>query len=156
MGRISRKDKYPDTKTFHFYNANPRNRITGDCVTRALCTALDMPYNECVMEQAECQCKTGYDNADPKGIDKYLQSKGWVKMPQPRKEDGTKYTGKEFCYELRSYDSSLGKNVDFDFRIDRVVANIGGHHTVAIVEGMIYDIWNSENKCIGNFWVKKS
>ena len=152
MGKTSRRDKYPDTKAFHFFNANPHNRVTGDCVTRALCTALQIPYNECVMEQAELQCRTGYDNADPKGFDKYLQEKGWVKMKQPRKEDGKKYTGKEFCRELYAYDSKIGEGVDFE--MDRIVANIGGNHTVAIISGQIYDIWNCENKTIGNFWVR--
>lgn len=39
---MKRQEKYPETRTFHFHNANPKNRITGDCVTRALCTALEI------------------------------------------------------------------------------------------------------------------
>lgn len=140
----TREQKYPNTETFTYYNANPKNRITGDCVTRALCTALQIPYNQCVMEQAEIQCKTGYDNATAQGIDYYLRTKGWVKQPQPRKGDNTKYTGKEFCEMLQKY----RKNVN-------IVANIGGHHTVAIIKGKVHDTWNSTNGCIGNYWVKK-
>ena len=145
---MKRQDKYPETETFHFHNANPKGRITGDCVTRALCTALEIPYNQCVMEQAEVQCKTGYDNATAQGIEHYLKTKGWVKKNQPRKPDGTKYTGKEWCrYLQEDYAWVLGKET-------RIVANIGGHHTVAIVDGKVWDIWDSTDGCIGNYWVK--
>jgi hypothetical protein len=147
---MKRQEKYPETRTFHFYNANPKNRITGDCVTRALCTALDIPYNRCVMEQAEVQCKTGYDNATAQGIDYYLKEQGWVKMPQPRKADGTKYTGKEWCEQLQE-DIVWAMNGEL---LTRIVANIGGHHTVAIIDGKVYDHWDSTDGCIGNYWIK--
>ena len=57
---MNRKERYPDTDTFSYFNANPKNKITGDCVARAICTALELPYNQVVMELAEQQCKTGY------------------------------------------------------------------------------------------------
>lgn len=148
---MKRQDKYPNTRTFHFHNANPKNRITGDCVTRALCTALEIPYNQCVMEQAEVQCKTGYDNATAQGIDYYLKTYGWTKHPQPRKPDGTKYTGKEWCERLQE-DIVWAKNGK---SLKRIVANIGGHHTVAIIDGKVYDHWDCTDGCIGNYWVKE-
>lgn len=42
---MKRQDKFPDTTTFHYHNANPHNRITGDCVTRAETVVLEIPYN---------------------------------------------------------------------------------------------------------------
>ena len=141
---MKRQEKFPDTQYFHYYNANPKSRITGDCVTRALCTALEIPYNKCVMEQAEVQCKTGYDNATAQGIDYYLKTKGWVKHSQPRKANGTKYTGAEWCKVLQE----LGQ-------MKNIVANIGGHHTVAIIDGKVWDTWNSTGGCIGNYWTKQ-
>lgn len=56
---MKRQEKYPETSTFHYYNANPKNRITTDCVIRAITTALEQDYNKTVMEMAEMQCKTG-------------------------------------------------------------------------------------------------
>lgn len=135
------KEKYPETKTFHYYNANPKNRVTGDCVFRAFTLALQQDYNATVMEMAELMCKTGYALNDTKGISKYLELKGWTKHPQPKKPNGTKYTGKEFCEKIAK------KNV-------RYIANIGGHHTVAIVNGKVNDIWDSTDGCIGNYWTK--
>ncbi len=43
---MTRKEKFPDTKTFHYFNANPHNRITDDCVTRAIYTALEISYTK--------------------------------------------------------------------------------------------------------------
>lgn len=143
---MTREQKYPETRTFHYHNQNPKGRITTDCVIRAISTALELPYNQVVMEMAELQCKTGYDEADSKGIDAYLKSKGWVKHKQPRKDDGTKYTGKEFCQEAQEY------TIDYP---SRMIANIGGHHIVAIVDGRVWDIWNSTGKCIGNYWTEE-
>lgn len=135
---MKRTEKYPETSTFHYYNANPKGRITGDCYVRAISTATEIPYNTVVMEMAELQCKTGYDASEL--IDRYLKSKGWIKHAQPRKADNTKYTGKEFCERARDYEN--------------YIANIGGHHIVAIVNGKINDIWDSTNGCIGNYWTK--
>lgn len=148
---MKRQDKYPDTSTFHYYNANPKNRMTDDCVIRAISTALEIPYNQVVMEMAELQCKTGYDISSNKGIENYLSIKGWVKHSQPRKSDNTKYTGKEFCQMLSQDILSVGQSI---------VANIGGHHIVCIKEygvhgfHKVYDTWDSTDGCIGNYWTK--
>ena len=139
MARRSREEKYPSTSTFTYYNANPKGKITCDCVTRAICTALDEPYNDVLKEMFEMQFETGYEYTDKKCTEKYLKSKGWVKMKQPRKSDNTKYTGKEFC---KIYKGTC-------------VANIGGNHMVCIKNGKVYDIWDSTDRCIGNYWVRK-
>lgn len=149
-----RRSKYPETDTFHYHNANPKNRITTDCIVRVISTATEIPYNKVVMELAEMQCSTGYDYGDAALIDKYLTSKGFTKNKQPRKEDNTKYTGKEFCYLIQERLKNpfrinrLGRIK----RLSRIVANIGGHHIVAIIDGKVNDIWNSTGGCIGNFW----
>lgn len=146
---MTRQQKYPETRTFHFHNANPKNRFTTDCVIRAICTALDTTYSEVVMDLARLQCETGYDDGDDKIYDKYLISKGFVKNKQPRKEDGTKYTGKEFCKMLQQdYGYVIGKDI-------RIVAHLGGHHVVAIVDGKVWDTWDSTWGCIGNYWYKE-
>ena len=74
-----------------------------------------------------------------KCIDKYLTSKGCIKMKQPRKSDNTKYTGKEFYKIFNGV----------------CVANIGGNHVVCIKNGKVHDTWDSTDGCIGNYWVKE-
>lgn len=141
---MKRQDKYVDTKTFHFYNANPKNRITGDCVVRAISTALNQDYNQTYKELFDLSVKTGYMLNDKKCYSKYMSSKGWIKLPQPRKRDNTKYTGKEYCEMIQEY--------SFNYP-GRLFIHIGGHHVAAIVEGRICDIWNSTGGCVGNVWI---
>lgn len=136
---------YPDTETFHYHNQNPKNRITGDCRIRAISLACEVPYNDVVMDLARIQCETGYDQITNQGISILLKQYGWVKQNQPRKSDNTKFTGKEFCKYRQRVAECSG---------DRIVANIGGHHTVAIVGGKVWDTWDSTDGCIGNYWVK--
>ena len=142
---MKREDKYPNTSVFTYYNANPKNKITTDCVIRAISTATNKPYNEVVMEIAELQCKTGIDMDSKQGIEKYLATLGWIKHKQPRKYDNTKYTGKEFCKYVQEHPF-------IPFRY--IIANIGGHHIVAIIDGKILDTWNSSDGSIGNYWTK--
>lgn len=137
----NRQKKYPNTNTFHWYNANPKGKITGDCAIRAICTGLDRPYVEVYKELFENSIKTGYSIASSQNIDSYLKLQGWIKHKQPKKEDNTKYRGYEFCERARHY--------------ERYIANIGGHHIVAIVDGKVNDIWDSTHKCIGNYWTKE-
>ena len=155
---MKRIDKYPETDSFIYYNANPKNRITPDCWLRAICTGLDQDYNETLKEMVDIHLKTGYEMSSKQAIDKYLTSKGWVKCKQPKKFDGTKYTGEQFCKYMSINDATASQG--------NIIANIGGHHMVAIKptfygDGIncrykIHDIWNSSYKCIGNYYIKST
>lgn len=145
---MKRQEKYPDTSTFHYYNANPKNRVTGDCVIRAICTACEVPYNQVVMDLAKIQCETGYDQCTNQGIDLLMKQYGWIKMRQLRKSDNTKLTGKEFCEHLK------GLYID-NKPVKRLVMNIGGHHMSCIINYKIWDIWDCSDGCVGNYWVKQ-
>lgn len=143
---MRRQQKYKNTSTFCYYNANPKSKITGDCVIRALSRGMNIPYNDLYKELFDFSIKCGYMLNDKKCYERFLISKGWTKVKQPRKDDNTKYTGKEFCKEIQNY--------TFNYP-ERIIAHIGGHHVVAIVDGVINDIWDSSNKCIGNYYVQK-
>lgn len=152
--RRSRQEKYPDTECFHYHNQNPKNRITTDCVIRAISLATDTDYKQVVQDAADIQCNTGYDDGSIQNMNLLMKRYGWVKMNQPRKDDNTKYTGYEWCDWLNNHD-----NIN-----STIVANIGGHHTVCfkktsddISDDMwkIWDIWDSCNGCVGIYWVKK-
>ena len=155
---MKRSEKYRETSSFVYFNANPRNRVTSDCVIRAISAATKIPYRQVVMEMAEIQCDTGYDASENRVIDMYLAGKGWKKQRQPRHDDNTKYTGKQFCDYL-SINHGNGE-------IGNVICNIGGHHIVAIMptnhgDGFncrykVHDIWDSTDGCIGNYWVKEA
>lgn len=150
------KNKYPDTDTFHFYNANPRGKITTDCSIRAISTVLEQSYEQTLREMVDLSIKTGYFINESKCIAKYMQSKGFTLCKQPRKGDYTKYTGQEFCRTLMHpiYSEEL-RLTNEDFDRNRILANIGRHHIVAIMSGQIWDTWNSTSSSIGKVWVKK-
>ena len=81
---MTRQEKYHETSTFHFYNANPKNRTgAGDCVFRAISTALDQPWDQTLRELTEIAIKTGYAPNDPQTYTKYLQQKGFGKCRSP-------------------------------------------------------------------------
>lgn len=150
---MKRSEKYPETTTFKYYNPNPKNKITCDCVIRSLCTGLDKDYSEVVMDLAKLQIQTGFDDGDIKLYGKYLENNGWIKHKQPRKYDNTKYTGKDWCKYLSMNDN-----------IGPIVANIGGHHVVCIkptnlrdiynCRYKVFDTWDSTDGCIGIYWTK--
>lgn len=147
---MTRQQKYPETKTFHWHNENPKGRITGDCRIRAIATATGMEYNNVVLALALIQMETGYDQCTNQGIDILMDVLGWKKQKQPRKPNGKKYTGKEFCKVQQKGVSENGIVIS-----PRIFCNIGGHHEVAIVDGKVWDIWDSTGGCIGNYWVKE-
>ena len=39
---MTRQQKYPETGTFHYHNQNPKNRLTGDCIIRAISRAMEL------------------------------------------------------------------------------------------------------------------
>ena len=132
----SRQNKYPDTEIFKYHNQNPHNRITTDCVLRALSFGLGIPYNDMVMEVAKIQCKTGFDPLDR--LDLVFKNYGIEKQPMLRHYDNTKYTLKEFIKENPK---------------GTYIVNMPGHVTV-IKDGKNYDIWDctkSKSK-VGNYW----
>lgn len=155
---MTRRQKYPETKTFHYFNANPKGRITGDCRIRAISLATELDYNLVVMMLAVIQIETGYDQTANQGISILMERLGWEKMPQPRKKNGRKYTGEEFCRVQQKYlhdKSNHGNEWDDGIVISpRIFCNIGGHHEVAIIDGKVCDIWDSTEGCIGNYWYK--
>ena len=152
---MNRQSKYPDTHCFHYHNANPKNRITCDCWLRAICTGLDEPYNDVLREMVQVHLDTGYEMSSDKAVEKYLSSKGWVKHKQPRRMDGAKFTGAQFCNSVECFLRHGIRSAEGIVASNRIIANIGGHHMVAIVDAKVYDIWDSTDKCIGNYWTKK-
>ena len=144
-----------DTESFKFYNANPKDKRTADCVLRAISVATGKTWDEVLDDLVACAHKYKLMPNDPKCYEKYLDGLGFIKMKQPRKSDNTKYTGSEFCTWL---------SVNY-IHGETIVAHIGGHHAVAIMpsyEGdgindryKVFDIWNSTSKSIGNYWIKR-
>ena len=146
--------RYPETDTFLWHNENPKGHISDDCVIRAIAGASGKDWYEVFDELNAVRRATA--RVDKTAIKKYLAQEGWSIRKQPRKSNGTKYTGAEFCKWLSvNYPSG---------ELGRIIADIGGHHIVCIcpVEHgrgsncpyKVFDTWDSTGGCIGMWWTK--
>lgn len=129
-----------DNVFFHYYNANPKNKHTGDCSIRAISLALDKRYKEVLMEMAEMSFKTGYSIGSTQLEQKYLESYGWERRKQPKTWDGHKIRGTQWL-------TTAGN--------ETMVVSIGTCHLSCIKEGKFWDIWDCSDGCIGVYYVKK-
>lgn len=144
------QERHPNTEYFINHNQNPKNRLTDDCVIRAISYALDEPWETTLTGVYQVALKYKYSVCDKRCYSRYLESRGWVKCKQPRKADNTKYTGKEWCEWLNQH-REYG---------ERIIAHIGGHHIVCVAQDVdddykVFDTWNSTDGCIGNFYIKR-
>ena len=71
-----------------------------------------------------------------------LKKFGYIKMKQPRKASGRKYTVGEMDEVLTATQMEEG-----------VLLTIANHHT-CIRFGTVIDIWDCRHKTVGNYYVK--
>ena len=143
---MKRQEKYPDTEYFKFYNANEKNKIGGDCVIRAVALACSQTWEQTVRELTEMGIKKGLVLNDKNLYPKYLESKGFTQMSEPRDiYDNTKLS------VVRFIKSKLNTRTDKVI----VVANVGSHHVVCIKDNKVHDIWNSSLQTMHKYWIKK-
>lgn len=134
----SRQNKYPDTNIFKYHNQNPHNRITGDCMVRAISFATGIPYNQVVMDLAKFHCETGYDGNYSEA--KFLErTYGIPKQSQLRHSDNTKFTVKDFIKR---------------FPKGTYILRMPSHMTV-VKDGINYDIWDctKDKRKVGIYWI---
>ena len=126
-----------DSTTFRYYNCNPHNKRTEDCVIRAIAAATGDSWEYVVKQLTEYMIATGEVYNTPKLYGKYLKDVGWIKQKQPINNDGTKMKLKDFAKTFNG----------------RAIAHAGKGHITYIANGHLWDIWNCEDEIIGNYWV---
>lgn len=127
---------------FQYVNVNPKGRKTGDCSTRALVGVLGVTYEQALKMQCEEAIKSCYGITDKQVMERVLKRYGYIKMKQPRKEDGKKYTVGELDEILTKKQIEEG-----------VLVTVARHHT-CIKNGCVQDIWDCRGKTVGNYYVK--
>ncbi len=120
------------------YNANPKGKKTGDCVIRAICTALNENWADTYKGMLDIALKEGYAVSCRENYEYYLKEKGLVKQKMPRRSDRTRYTVAEFADELAKPDKTY-------------IISVARHLTVVINKDL-YDLWNAGRKSVGNYW----
>lgn len=132
-----RKVKYPETKWFIYDNMNPKGKITTDCVVRSICRAMNVPYDQVYEDMFKFSMKTYIHINDKKFLERYLKKFGYVKMKQPKHDDGTKLTVKEFCEK---------------YNTGKYILSINCHHITSIIDGKVHDIWDCTDRVVCNYW----
>lgn len=127
---------------FNKYNANPKNRRTGDCSTRALAYCLNIPWEEALRLQCEEAIKCKYDPTSREVIERVLRKYGYTKKRQPRKYDNGRFMVKELDGVLSARELS-----------NKVIVNVAKHYVVVEL-GKYTDTWDSGSRCVGNYYSK--
>lgn len=121
------------------YNPNPVNRVVGDCAIRAVAKALNTDW-----ETAYAMVTlNGFLMGDMPSSDSVwgavLRQNGFVRSVIPETCPDF-YTAEDFCRE---------------HPIGTYVLGFGGH-TATVVDGVLYDAWNSSNEIPQYFWSRKN
>lgn len=120
------------------YNPNPAGRTVGDCAVRAVAKALKVDW-ETAYELIACE---GYKMADMPSSDSVwgavLRNEGFYRKSIPDKCHPC-YSVRDFCY---------------DNPVGTFVLGIGGH-VVTVVDGDIYDSWDSSDAIPQFVWYRK-
>lgn len=146
MKRIPKETMY-----FTYRQMNPKEKSTGDCVIRAISSAMETDWDTVYDDLYKIGKKYKLMPNDEKCYERYLKANGWVRQKQVRTEDNKKLTGIDFCEWL---DEEVKKS-----HRDKspVIVSIGSHH-LSMVEwsttsGYCFcDSWNCTNSCVGKWW----
>ncbi|MBQ6518676.1 MAG: hypothetical protein IJI14_08150 [Anaerolineaceae bacterium] len=136
---MSKRKIPPDTPYFHYHNANPYGKITGDCLHRAISLATGVDWKKTAVVYALWGVKTGLTACSGNDVDSLLQEFGpWHKHPMPKHFNGARYTIAELCQEFG--------------QTKHPVLVSCAHHLTCIKDGKVWDTWNCTRKCCGNYW----
>lgn len=114
---------------FIYYNPNPDNKLSGDCVIRAISKVLDTDWETTYT----AVCLQGFAMHEMPSTNRvwgsYLTKKGYSRTAIPD-ECPDCYTVCDFCNDHPSGEFILGT----------------GDHVVAVIDGSYYDTWDSGNE----------
>ena len=123
---------------FLLYNPNKLGKKVGDCAVRALTKALGISWNTAY----ELMVEKGFEMADMPSSNAVwgavLKDHGFTRHAIDNTCPDC-YTAKDFVREHRAGTFVLGF----------------GNHTCCIVDGILYDAWNSENETPMYYWKKE-
>lgn len=120
------------------YNPNPAGRIVGDCSIRAISKALKIDWETAYMLVAT----NGFNMGDMPSADSVwgsvLRQNGFYRKAIPSSCPDC-YTAADFCN---------------DHPYGTYVLGFGGH-VATVVDGDLYDSWNSSNEIPQYYWYRK-
>jgi len=122
------------------FNPNPCGRNVEDCTIRALCAALDISWDEghdLLAESSKNMCDMQHSSA---ALGAVLRRHGFYRhvIPNDAPDD---YTVREFAYDHP--------------RGIYVLSTGSGSHVTAMIDGNVYDSWDSLNEIPVYYWSKE-
>lgn len=112
-----------------YNNPNPKNKNTGDCVVRAISILFDIPWEEAFIELAVMGLVLSDMPNENSVWGAYLMEKGYEREVIPNTCPD--------CYTI------------WDFALDHPEGKFAvctGSHVVAVIDGNVYDAWNSSEQ----------
>lgn len=120
------------------FNNNPLGKSTGDCVVRAISKALGKNWQETYLDL----CLQGYQMADWGSSnpvwDAYLRENGFIRFVVPNTCPD--------CYTIQDFVNEHEKGL-------YIVAT--GTHVVTIIDGTIFDSWDSSQEIPTYYYQKE-
>ena len=124
---------------FSAYNPNPEGRSVGDCAVRAISKALDHSW----VEVYAGLCLEGFLRGDLPNADSvwgpYLRRHGFARRLIP--DDCPD------CYTVADFAA--------DHPEGTFILSMPGRHVVTVVDGTVFDSWDSQNEIPVYFWDKE-
>ena len=112
---------------YSYYSRNPRGKSVGDCTVRALSAALSQSWEDtCVGLCAAGLALGDLPNADSVWM-AYLRERGFVRHWIPDECPD--------CYTVAQFADDHHSGV--------YVVSMPGNHVVAVINGILYDSWDS-------------
>jgi len=120
---------------FIYFNPNPDQRLTEDCVIRAICAATNRDWEDVYIDVV-IQGLFMHNMPEANSVwGEYLTNLGFEKTLVPNKCP--------HCYTLREFCADNPKGI--------YVINTD-NHAVAVVNGDYYDTWDSGNEIVNYYW----
>lgn len=124
-------------------NVNPHNKKTGDCATRAVCQACNIPYEDAAKELFDEWMATGIEMTHPKVFEAVLSRHGFEKHGKPFKSDGKTFSVEE-----------LVDHVNQGYKEPKIlVVQVANHWTVVKGDKLI-DLWDCSMKSVYGYYEK--
>jgi len=132
------------------YNANPHDKNEGDCSIRALSLAYEMNYNSVKNELQSLSKETGGEFNTIDTIKAFIEKHGYKDYYDNEK-------GGAFVDDVEDFARKNNRGVYVVYCSDKTKQNTShSFHLVTIVNGTIYDTWDSSNYYVLGAWHIKS
>ena len=122
-----------------YYNPNPAGRNVGDCAIRSIAKALNIDWADAYAKVVVNGFRMGDMPSSDSVWGSVLRMNGFYRKTLPNTCPDC-YTAEDFC---------------IDHPEGTYVLGFGGH-AATVVDGDIYDSWNSSNEIPQYYWGRKS